>query len=226
MTEIIHDSRLPLLLFGAGGHAKSVLGVLADTAGWSVRGLLDDRREMTGRKVMDLPVLGTADALPELLQSGTLHIFAAIGDNTAREDCARRLAAMGFVFPMIVHPTALVMARARIGAGCLVHAFSITGPEAIIGEQTIIGAQAAIGHESIIGAAVHIGAGSLLGGNAQVGDGAFLGMRTVVVPGVKIGRHARIAAGSVVSRDLPDGAVAAGSPARVVSRRASSDDLP
>ncbi len=117
MTEIIHESPLPLLLYGAGGHARSVLAVLADTTGWSVRGLLDDRTEMTGRMVMDLPVLGTADALPALLQSGTRHIFAAIGDNTARDGCARRLAAMGFVFPAIVHPTALVMARARIGAG-------------------------------------------------------------------------------------------------------------
>ncbi len=60
----------------------------------------------------------------------------------------------------------------------------------------------------------------------QVGDGAFLGMRTVVVPGVKIGRHTRVAAGPVVSRNLPDGAVAAWSPARVVSRREMAEAPP
>lgn len=53
----------------------------------------------------------------------------------------------------------------------------------------------------------------------RVGDDVFLGARTIVLPGVSIGDGVAVGAGSVVTRDLPAGAVAAGSPARVLRRR-------
>jgi acetyltransferase-like isoleucine patch superfamily enzyme len=49
-----------------------------------------------------------------------------------------------------------------------------------------------------------------------IGDGSWLGHGTVVLPGARIGRHVAVAAGSVVTGDLPDYCVAAGTPARVL----------
>ncbi len=49
-----------------------------------------------------------------------------------------------------------------------------------------------------------------------IGAGSWLGTNTVVLPGVTIGRHVAVGAGSVVTSDLPDNAVAVGVPARVV----------
>lgn len=51
-----------------------------------------------------------------------------------------------------------------------------------------------------------------------VGDGSWLGHGTVVLPGARIGRHVVVAAGSVVTGELPDRCVAAGSPARPIKR--------
>jgi acetyltransferase-like isoleucine patch superfamily enzyme len=51
-----------------------------------------------------------------------------------------------------------------------------------------------------------------------VGDGSWLGHGTVVLPGANIGRHVVVAAGSVVTGDLPDFCVAAGAPARPIRR--------
>jgi acetyltransferase-like isoleucine patch superfamily enzyme len=50
----------------------------------------------------------------------------------------------------------------------------------------------------------------------RIGEGSFIGAHSVVLPNVTIGRFCVIGAGSVVSRDVPDYAVAAGSPARVI----------
>jgi maltose O-acetyltransferase len=47
-------------------------------------------------------------------------------------------------------------------------------------------------------------------------DGVWLGARVTVLNGVTIGRGSIIAAGSVVTRDVPSGVIAAGVPARVV----------
>jgi acetyltransferase-like isoleucine patch superfamily enzyme len=60
---------------------------------------------------------------------------------------------------------------------------------------------------------------SLRGGAVQIGDRAWIGYRAIVLPGVSVGEGAVVAAGSVVTRDVPAFTVVAGSPARVISER-------
>lgn len=50
----------------------------------------------------------------------------------------------------------------------------------------------------------------------KIEDGVFLGARSVVLPGVSIGKEAIVAAGAVVTKDVPARAVVAGVPARVI----------
>ena len=52
----------------------------------------------------------------------------------------------------------------------------------------------------------------------HVGRGSWLGAHAVVLPGVSIGVNCVIAAGAVVTKDVPDFSVAVGTPARVVRR--------
>lgn len=56
-------------------------------------------------------------------------------------------------------------------------------------------------------------------GPITVGDGAWLGHGVTVLSGVRIGKGAVIGAGSVVIRDIPDEAIAAGVPAKVIRHR-------
>ena len=53
----------------------------------------------------------------------------------------------------------------------------------------------------------------------EIGDGAFVGVDTMLVAPVKLGKGARTGAGSVVTKDVPDGATAVGVPARVIKRK-------
>ena len=53
----------------------------------------------------------------------------------------------------------------------------------------------------------------------EIGDNVWLGMNTVVLPGVRIGSNVAVGANSVVSRDLPDNVIAAGSPCRVLKAK-------
>ena len=78
-----------------------------------------------------------------------------------------------------------------------------------------------------LGADANIGAGTITANfdgtnknRTEIGDGAFVGVDTMLVAPVKLGKGSRTGAGSVVTRDVPDGATAVGVPARVVRRKA------
>jgi acetyltransferase-like isoleucine patch superfamily enzyme len=54
--------------------------------------------------------------------------------------------------------------------------------------------------------------------STMVADGASLGTNATIVGGVRVGKHAIIGAGAVLTRDVPDFAIALGNPARVTRR--------
>ena len=53
--------------------------------------------------------------------------------------------------------------------------------------------------------------------------GASIGARTVILPGVTIGEYALIAAGSVITRDVPSYAIVAGNPAKIIGYLSNSE---
>lgn len=52
--------------------------------------------------------------------------------------------------------------------------------------------------------------------NTYIGSNCVVGTRAMILPGVTIGNHCVIAAGAVVTKDVPDGCLVAGNPARVI----------
>lgn len=78
--------------------------------------------------------------------------------------------------------------------------------------------------DAAIGAETNIGAGTITcnfgrdgsKNRTEVGEGVFIGSDSLLVAPVRLGRGATTGAGSVVTRDVPDGALAVGMPARVV----------
>ncbi len=53
----------------------------------------------------------------------------------------------------------------------------------------------------------------------RIGNDVWIGARVILLPGVKIGDHVILGAGAVVTKDIPDYAIAAGNPARIIRMR-------
>jgi maltose O-acetyltransferase len=64
-----------------------------------------------------------------------------------------------------------------------------------------------------------------LGRPVRIGSAVWIGGGAIILPGVTVGDGAIIGAGSVVTRDVPPGAIVKGNPARVVPRRDLPRDL-
>jgi galactoside O-acetyltransferase len=112
------------------------------------------------------------------------------------------------------------------------------GPYAVL--QSSDGDSVEIGDDVVIAAHCYIGGGGAYRmdrldipiaqqpmrptGGTRIGRGAWLGANVTVLGGVTIGRDTAVGAGSVVARSLPERAVCAGVPARVLRRREEDED--
>ena len=140
-----------IVVFGAGGHARSVLSVLHAEARWHVVGLLEDAAETAAKTVLGHPVLGDRTQLAMLRRTGVDKGFVAIGDNRARGRIVDCLRAGGFRLISVIHPAAVCMLNTSIAAGSFVHALALVGAECEVGPGAIVQPFCSLGHESRIG---------------------------------------------------------------------------
>jgi acetyltransferase-like isoleucine patch superfamily enzyme len=73
-----------------------------------------------------------------------------------------------------------------------------------------------ITHDGAVGVFRHLYPDMELIGTIRVGSNVFIGAHTIILPGVCIGDNVVVGAGSVVTKDIPSGVVAAGNPARAI----------
>ncbi|RCS46354.1 acyltransferase [Bremerella cremea] len=52
--------------------------------------------------------------------------------------------------------------------------------------------------------------------DTYIGDNCFVGGRSMILPGLTIGNGCIVAAGAVVTKDVPDGSIVAGNPAKII----------
>lgn len=214
---------LPLVMLGAGGHAK-VLLALAQAAGLEVLGVCDPELAEQGRdQWRGIPVLGGDEAL-DTLDPATIGLINGLGQlvgSTGRRKIFERLKAKDFRFPVLVHPAAWVDASAVLSEGVQVMAGAVIQADATVGSNSIINTGASLDHDCCLGAHVHVAPGATLCGSVRVHDRAFIASGATVIQGLSIGEDAVVGAGVVLTRDLSARKILIGPAAR---KKAGPDD--
>lgn len=213
MTHTSTEKRSHLWLIGGGGHA-AVVAEAARLAGQCVTGYFDDRID-TG--IPDCPHLGPI--AQATVAATTVPKIFAIGDLVLRRGWMKRIPGP---FATVIHSTAIVAVSAEVGGGTFIGAGAVVNSCATLAPHVIVNTRAVIEHDCQIGVNAHVGPGAILGGGVNVGTDTLIGINASVRPNIVIGRGCTIGAGATVVKDVPDGAIVVGVPARPIAYRRSA----
>jgi sugar O-acyltransferase (sialic acid O-acetyltransferase NeuD family) len=199
------EEELPLLLLGAGGHAKVLVSSILRTS-QIILGVVTP--ELTaGSNYLGLPVIGEDGDIAVYAPRDVLLIngVGSLPGQQRRCSLYKTMRARGYRFGKVVDPTSIVATNVILGEGIQVMAGSILQPGCQIGLNSIINTGSLIDHDCVIGDHCHIAPGVTLSGDVNVGNYVHIGTGAQVIQGVRIGDHAVIAAGTTVYKDVPKG---------------------
>lgn len=199
------------LLVGGGGLLRLVREILAGAGG--VRVIEIDA--VRARVACGSPLRqGAPDELAALWQRGVRRALVAIEDNRARVAMAEALERRGFELCSAIHPLASIATSARLGRHVIVGARAIICVHARINNHCVLSTASIAEHDNVLGVGVRLETAARLAGGVEVDALSTVGIGSSVIPYRKLGKHVLVRPGSVVIRDVPDGAVVAGVPAR------------
>lgn len=199
-----------LVLYGAGGHAKVIYDIILSN-NLLLEYLLDD--DPPSSFFHHLEVLKPSD---DLLKDKKLIV--AVGDAIAREKIVNAIRNK-CTFETLVHHSSFVSRFSDLGEGTVIMPQACINAEVKIGKHCIVNTASVIEHECVIEDFVHLSPSVTLAGNITIKKRAKIGIGSRVIPGVTIGEDAIVGAGTVVIKDVPDGAIVVGNPGKIIKMK-------
>lgn len=201
-----------LYIVGAGGHGR-VVADIARLNGYDEIRFLDDAEHPELKRYV---VTGSTDLLSQV---SPREVFIAVGDNFVRERLFHQAEKLGWQFPNLIHPKAVLADSVTLGKGVAVMAGAVVNPDAVIEDGCIINTGATVDHDDCIGMFSHISVGAHLAGTVTIGAGVFIGAGAVVINNICILGKAVIGAGAVVVSNIRSSGTYVGVPAKLIKNK-------
>jgi sugar O-acyltransferase (sialic acid O-acetyltransferase NeuD family) len=205
-----------IVIVGAGGLGKET-AVLINQINqhqptWRLLGFYDDGVS-TGTTIASVPVLGT---IAQLNQQQELNVVIAIGDPAIKEKIVNRITNTAIVYPVLIHPKAVVGDNIMVGEGSIITAGCVLTIDSNIGKHVLINLNATIGHDVTVGEYSSIMPGAHISGFVTMGKAVFIGTGAAVLQHLSIAPHSIVGAGAVVNKSITETATVVGVPARIL----------
>jgi acetyltransferase EpsM len=206
-----------IVIIGQGGHSKVIEDVIFANSDYQIVGYLDDKYEDVTS--INQAYYGPISFAHEMINSfNEIKFVIGIGNNQIRKKIVKQLNFPEQFYATLVHPSAVISPRARIGYGTVIMAGAIINTDARIGHHTIINTSSVVEHDNWIGDFVHISPNATLTGTDYVEEGVHVGAGATVLPNITIGEWAVIGGGATVIKHIPPNCTAVGVPAKIIAK--------
>ena len=205
------------VIIGAGTYGEVYLAYLQE-AGVDIVGFLDDNKDLHGSLVKGVRVLGGTDLLSSLRDTYQVEaVYCPIGNNKLRVRFLSLANQLGYQTPNYIHPSAIISPSVVIGKGVYVLLNTSIMPYVTIQDYVMISMNVNIAHHSVLEEGTFISTGVNFGASIVAHKYSYVGISATIMTGIKnLGEDCLVGAGAVIIKDVPDKAVVAGVPAKVL----------
>ena len=205
------------IIIGAGTYGEVYLAYLQD-AGIEIVGFVDDNPDLQDTFVRGMPVLGKISDLEHLKDKLDVEaVYCPIGNNKLRVSFLEYAKSLGYKIPCFIHPSVIMHPSDTIGDGVYILLGAKIMPYTVIDDYVMISMNALIAHHNHLHKGTFISTGVNFGASISAHENTYIGIGATIMTGLhNLGKDCVVGAGAVVIRDVPENAVVAGVPAKVI----------
>lgn len=205
------------IIIGAGTYGEVYLAYLQE-AGVDVVGFLDDNPKYIGAEIRGIPVLGGINSLDTLKeQYGVEAVYCPLGNNQLRVKFLKKAQGLGYLTPNYIHPSVIISPNVTIGKGVYILLGTSIMPYTEIKDFVMISMHVSLAHHNVLEEGTFLSTGCNFGASIHAKKYTYCGIGSTIMTGIhELGENCLVGAGAVVIKDVPDNAVVAGVPAKII----------
>lgn len=175
---------LKAIMLGAGGHARSVLNV-TKALDLQISYVVDQLKYENSRDKLweGIPLLKSDKEITQFspVEYELILGVGPSGRTNVRSQLYQQMANLGYSFPVLVAPNAVVATDAVIGQGTQILYNSYIGPGSVIGSNCVVNTSAIIEHDVVVLSNTHVAPGACVLGGCKIGENCLLGAQSCII---------------------------------------------
>lgn len=205
-------------IVGSGGFSKQVIEIIERINEvrneYKLVGLIDDNKELIGKKVLGYKVVGTTDYLLERSMKKDVYAVIAIANGMHRKKIFSKLPHVRWT--NLIHPSTVISKYTKMGKGNIICAGVVINPECEIGDFCQLNIGNTVGHDVFFRNYVTVMPGCRISGNVLLKDFSTIGTGSVILQGKTVETEVILGAGAVLTKNTEKENVYIGVPAEKI----------
>tara|TARA_B110000977_G_scaffold47332_1_gene64333 strand:- start:42294 stop:42881 length:588 start_codon:yes stop_codon:yes gene_type:complete len=176
-----------ILIYGAGGHSKSLIGLIESTKKYKIIGIIGLKKEV-GKKICGYTIKYSDNDL-EKLSKHCKNIALAITFYKNLQDRGKFIAKLlkkKFKIPSIISPHSVLLKNIKIGDGVQIFHKVVINTNSIVKNYCIVNNQSLVEHDVVLEENTHVSTGVIINGNCNIKRNTFIGSGSVIKENIKL----------------------------------------